>query len=154
MSWKAHISRVPASRGVKLWCPSSSYQHNLPSVFTYSHSEMLPKEWEAFGRRRTRFILWFQGPGASQARVDFEGWPHSITLPSLGVAAPVFKMLCTSLEGPKDTASTPGSKEGPGPGYRSAPATEVCARPSCKGGSGHELGNNWPLFHSLFQDGP
>ena len=101
-----------------------------------------------------RVILWFQGPGAGQAHVGFGGWPHSITLPSLGVAAPVFKMPCTFLGGPKDTASTPGSKEGLGPGYRSAPATEVCARPSYKGGSGQELGDNWPLFHSLFQDGP
>lgn len=126
MSWKAHMSRVPASRRVKFWCPSSSYQQNLPGMFTYSHSEMLPKGWEASGHQRTRFTLWFQGPGAGQAHMGFEGWPHSITLPSQGVTAPVFKMPCTFLEGPKDTASTPGSKKGPGPGYRSAPARGVC----------------------------
>lgn len=36
MSWKAHMSRVPASRRVKFWCPSS-YQQNLP-VCLHTHT--------------------------------------------------------------------------------------------------------------------
>lgn len=83
-------------------------------MFSYSQSEMLPKKQEAFGSVYVTNSLVSVSRGRSGPCGVCWGWPHSIALLSLGVAAPAFKMAYTLLKGPGNTASTPGSKEGPG----------------------------------------
>lgn len=127
---KAHMSRVPASRGVKFWCPSTPpINLNLP-VCLHTHSEMLPKGGKHLdiSVRKRDSLSGFRGPGAGQAHMGFEGWPHSITHCPLRVSLPQsLKMPCTFLEGPKGHCLhtlAPRKDQGLG---TDLPQLEVCA---------------------------